>query len=408
MRPQLSIFEYEESDFIVPLSLYVSRLRQLESVLSRPRSEHVVDVFYANEEREEDGVFTIYPAKIERFDDRTADMNDPNLKGSGYRTLDVVWDDESIDVDSFSPWEVSVRSRNSHALAPERPKLSEDEKQRVRDAISQIKNMASIETFFLHPVGPQYSDYLSRIEVPIDLTFIMNRLEADYYGSRFSVAADVRQIYSNSYKYNGDQDNVTSLACDMLLQFEKLVLEVDELYLFHKFNAPIIGSSLSPIASQVSAANTASTVEGGSGHTNSTSVVERRSQRRRQMPRSLLENLPDLQDVLHRPTRPTSSQQLQASNRNQRQTRANARTLSRQISRGGAVRTLEQLSSENGAQGDGTTKVLDGLYVDESTLICPKEHVKFLVDLFVKLVEATSMDLLILMTMRIVNEVVFR
>ncbi|EEC48653.1 predicted protein, partial [Phaeodactylum tricornutum CCAP 1055/1] len=58
---------------------------------------------------------------------------------------------------------------------------------------------------FLLPVNDyRYSDYPSRVEVPMDLTFVLNRLEADYYGSRPSVVADVRLIRDNCIKYNGE------------------------------------------------------------------------------------------------------------------------------------------------------------------------------------------------------------
>ena len=55
----------------------------------------------------------------------------------------------------------------------------------------------------------------------MDLSFITKRLEADYYSTKYSVAADVRLIHTNSAKYNGDNDDLTQLARLCLRELDK-------------------------------------------------------------------------------------------------------------------------------------------------------------------------------------------
>ena len=93
----------------------------------------------------------------------------------------ILWDDDTIE--SVSPWEVSVLELKEFPSPPPRPRLDEDEKKRICDALITIKAIPGIDQCFVLPVGDQYSDYPSRVEVPMNLTFITNRLEADYYST---------------------------------------------------------------------------------------------------------------------------------------------------------------------------------------------------------------------------------
>ena len=200
----VSMFENEDSEFIVPLELYVSRLTQLEGALRYSDSEVHVEIYYADDEAPEDAEFVPYKGKVQRYENNDFEDNGPNLSDSGYRSVTVKWENDDSGLDRVSPWEVSVLEPKEYDSTPPRPKLDEDEKKRVRDALISIKAIPGVDEYFLLPVGDAYSDYLSRVEVPMDLTFITNRLEADYYSTRFSVVADVRLIYSNCVKYNGE------------------------------------------------------------------------------------------------------------------------------------------------------------------------------------------------------------
>ena len=186
------MFENEESEFVVPLDLYISRLTQLEGALQSSDRGVKVEIFYADNDPPEDAEFIPFKGRIERYDDNSLDISGPNLSGSGYRSVAILWDDDTTE--SVSPWEVSVLEPKEFASPPPRPRLDEDEKKRVRDALITIKAIPGVDQCFVLPVGDRYSDYPSRVEVPMNLTFITNRLEADYYSTRSSVVADVRLI----------------------------------------------------------------------------------------------------------------------------------------------------------------------------------------------------------------------
>jgi Bromodomain len=235
---QASLFECESCPYIVPHCLYEQRLRHLESALTSSGSESVVETFRSSTSKsEEDDWLPSDRGKIQRLRIDDVDVGHPSLNGSGFGTLEIVLDEKPKIVVSASPWEVSVPSlvHLADCLIP--PKLTGEEKQKVRDALASIRNMDHVEKLFLHPVG--YKGHISLVEVPYDLTLVTKRLEADYYCSVFSAASDVRYIYSNCCKCNGEDDVAACLAYGMMLQFETQVLDGLERTLFHKFNAPI-------------------------------------------------------------------------------------------------------------------------------------------------------------------------
>jgi len=235
------VFENDSSDFIVPLDLYVTRLKQLEDAVADADRDVEVEAFFGEEDVEdEDAEFVAYPARgvdFSRDADNGQALSHPSLSGSGYNSVRLDWilDSGSIDM---SPWELSIKD----ADAPYRPKLDENEKRAVRKALSIIRGLPNVDEYFRYAVADAYTDYHTRVEVPMFLNYIIQRLEGDYYSTRYSVVADVRLLHTNSAKYNGDNDDLTQLAAEVVATFEENILNEEERAFFHKYDAPISGS----------------------------------------------------------------------------------------------------------------------------------------------------------------------
>jgi len=239
------VFENDQTDFIIPMGLYTARLQSLESALrNRDTTADLVGIeaYYADEGAPDDSEFLPFQGLVrEHFnDDENNAFNDLNLCGSGYRSLTIEWEDGTTD--NVSPWEVNISSASGTAcLEPDRPSLTDEEKKTVRDALHHVKSLPCVDQYFLIAVDEnRYSDYRSRVEVPMDLTFVTNRLEADYYATRVNVVADVKLIAQNSAKYNGAKDELTEFADDIAGQFEELVLADTEREAYRDFDAAVI------------------------------------------------------------------------------------------------------------------------------------------------------------------------
>ena len=255
----------------------------------------------------------------------------------------MLWEnDTNEEPDQVSPWDVSVQSLNRKTEEPERPNLTEEEKKRVRDAFNVVIRLPGVDEFFLLPVDiTKYSDYATRIEVPMDLSFIRDRLEADYYASRYSVVADVMLIHTNCQKYNGDTDELSEVAGSMMKTFEELVLDEEERIFFHKHDAPVVESS-----------NHGSSVIPTANVESPKSAVQRRSQRI--VPtRSLLEAVKgSVPKVKGNRQKARSSSTRQRSARRTRNHPPVERSVLEAI-QPQAVQTLEQLSSGRGQRVRG-------------------------------------------------------
>ena len=82
------MFDNKESEFVVPLDLYISRLTQLEGALQSSGRGVKVEIFYADNDPPEDAEFIPFKGRIERYDDNSLDisgLSGLNLSGSGYR-----------------------------------------------------------------------------------------------------------------------------------------------------------------------------------------------------------------------------------------------------------------------------------------------------------------------------------
>lgn len=280
LSSKLSMFESDFTDFIIPLGLYSCRLTELEAAV-REDGNPRVEAYYAKEDGPSDSEYILYEGRFESLID-SDDQTDPNLCGSGYGSIVISWDSDSTGPTDMSPWEMRVKD-SRFTLPSSRPSLNETEKGVVRDAIASIKDITGVEDVFLLPVNDyRYSDYPSRVEVPMDLTFVLNRLEADYYGSRPSVVADVRLIRDNCIKYNGENDELSDLASQMFNKFEELVLTREERRSWHEIEVAMLANAPQRVQ------HSETVTEQRSGD----STVTRRTSQRRVRPRSSLENLP--------------------------------------------------------------------------------------------------------------------
>lgn len=226
-RLQMSVFETNTVDFIVPYGLYCARLADLEKALVGSNSPSV-EAFYSVESGEADSEYIPYPGVIDNIV-ASDDVGNSHLSGSGYRSVSVSWGSSSEgDDDRVSPWE--VRTAVEDPVIPERPCLTEEEKNAVRDALTHVKTLDGISEVFAEPVDQnRYYDYAARIEVPMDLSFVATRLDSDFYASRHSVVRDVRLIQENAAKYNGSEDELAHLAQQLVEAFQQRILSVQEI-----------------------------------------------------------------------------------------------------------------------------------------------------------------------------------
>jgi WD40 repeat protein len=277
---QVSMFENEEMDFIIPLGLYQNRLAKLEESLSRNEYAEV-EVFYGSNEGLDDGDFVSFKGTVVA-QAAVDDDGDPNLCGSGYGSLTIQWEDGSDD-HACSPWEL-VALESTTILDVQRPKLSAEEKKTIRKALSVIRAMEGVKALFDQPVNTRRcSDYESRVEVPMSLSFVKTRLDRDYYATRLSVVADVALISTNCWKYNGESE-LTQVAREMSEKFMDVVLSPDEKTSFLDFQAALVANApqRAPDAND----------DDGDADDPDTAQGTRRSSRRPASSRSALENLP--------------------------------------------------------------------------------------------------------------------
>lgn len=297
---EVSMFETDEPDFIVPIGLYIARLSDLEKViLENDATDRRVQAFYA--QCGDDSELMPYDGFLKGWDDENFDSSDANLLGSGYRCLHVSWADGDYGEDELSPWEIALHGSDCTQDIP-RPKLSDPEKRQVRDALTQVRSIHDVEKFLVHPVDTsRYTDYESRVENPMWLDFVRNRLDSDYYASRLSVIYDVKLIRENSRKYNGE-DELTETASAMYEKFCELVLTEEELAGFRDFekNLEVNALERARLGDVADGENTVRTTMESGG-------VVRRSRRQVQN-RSSLESLPPPgESVGRRPQRQRSS-----------------------------------------------------------------------------------------------------
>jgi hypothetical protein len=233
------MFENDQTDFVIPMGLYTARLESLERALSSGESSPEIEAYYAEDGSPNDSELTHYKGVVKDHSRTSDDLSGPNLCSSGYRSLVVEWEDGTSD--EVSPWEVNVCA-SAESSQPNRPSLTDEEKKSVFKALAALKDLPNVKAFMTRVDERRYSDYASRIEIPMDLTFITNRLEADYYATRSDVVADVKLIRENCAKYNGANDELTISASEMLEKFEGLVLSDEERQSYLDFEAAVVAN----------------------------------------------------------------------------------------------------------------------------------------------------------------------
>lgn len=237
-RTQVSMFESGCPEFIIPEALFTWRLQSLENASGRTRHQHEVPViaYYSNEDTSrisrpgrEDQEMQAYRATVKKRLPNSEREPDDHLLSSGYGTLEVEWTESDDPNSIMSPWEVSVQDEAYETPSP--PTLSEPASLAVAKALAKVEALPNVEEYFMYPVDEtRYSDYRNRVEVPMNFSFIKERLAAGYYSNVLSVLSDAKLIKENCLKYNGPSE-LSQSASDVYDAFEneiKCHVDVDE------------------------------------------------------------------------------------------------------------------------------------------------------------------------------------
>ena len=199
------MFESDFPEFIISESLFTWRLQCIENAALlnlevvaywKPTN----DLTLARNSRE-DVEMEAYSGTLKKLLTDSDQEPDDHLLNSGYGTMELAWNGGGPD--SFlSPWEVTLKDRMDDTPLP--PRLKEAERRAIGNVLAKIETNPVVKEFFLHPVDERrYPDYRCRVEVPMDFSFIKERLAAGYYCSVESVLADAKLIRINCIKYNG-------------------------------------------------------------------------------------------------------------------------------------------------------------------------------------------------------------
>jgi hypothetical protein len=220
---ELSVFENSSCEYIIPETLYTSRIAALEYHIRSRRSGVAgleVDLYYEQEQGDSD--LRVWPATIEEIlpDEGHSDVH---LQGSGFGVVQV-WDGLEQNRDHVSPWEL-----NTEGVNLTRPCMSDNEKESVLQELNRLLRKDEIANHLSLPVDEErYCDYTNMIEIPMDVMFIKRRLAANFYGSKLGAAADLQLIRDNCIKYNTTDNEMSEIAVTMCNEFEENILSDDE------------------------------------------------------------------------------------------------------------------------------------------------------------------------------------
>jgi hypothetical protein len=221
----VSVFESGHAEYVIPEQLYLWRLRCLEDALRRRANDPCglkVLATYVPQDKGEDPGFAEYDAEIIRYSEAD-EVGDEQLNKSAFESLLISWvDGDDHSEEPLSPWEVTLPDQAFNTPTP--PPLALSEKRALAKA---LRNLECDDTFkaFLGPVDVRrYPDYLARVEVPMDIGMIKERLGQDYYVSTLSVLSDIKLIRDNCLKYNGP-DEIGLLAVQLHVTFREILKE---------------------------------------------------------------------------------------------------------------------------------------------------------------------------------------
>eukprot|EP00984_Skeletonema_dohrnii_P035801 scaffold35992_cov139-Skeletonema_dohrnii-CCMP3373.AAC.2 len=246
---EVTVFESDQTEFIIPEFLYSWRIRSLEAAIDA--NDGNVDgigvtLRCAPDDDEsgrvvEDPNYMVYEGRLK--DLMWRDEREFHFEGSGHNALSMKWeledgaqDEEEIHVCS---WDLTL----DNAEPPKVPSMSKETKKQLLDALKEVMRMDEKirEWFYLQVDTSQYTDYFDMIEVPMHISLIQSRLRNDYYTNKYSVLSDVELIKDNCYKYNEDNNEFYDSACEMYNKFKSLVdaIETPDEETFPSFSAPV-------------------------------------------------------------------------------------------------------------------------------------------------------------------------
>ena len=232
---EVTVFECNEEDFLIPEYLYSWRVKELERAIRRNGgnvSGLSVNVYCPPDDTDTED------ANHDNFDGSLLQINESgedefHFVDSGYMALTMKWDmeegsEDTNEVSIQSVWGVSLN--DPLRKVPSAPTMGEEVRKAVRTALRTIERLEpSVKEWFFDQVDTsRYTDYFEMIEVPMYLSLIQKRLRSNYYTNKLSVLADMELIKENCYKYNEDGNEMYELACQMYDQFESLVNAIEE------------------------------------------------------------------------------------------------------------------------------------------------------------------------------------
>ena len=233
---EVSMFESDCPEFVIPEALFTWRLQSIENAFGRTRHQNELPViaYFSSEDANrlrsrprEDQEMDAFSGTLKRTQPNSEREPDVHLLNSGFGTLEVEWD--TGELSSLSPWEVTLKDKAYET--PDPPTLSETDSVAIAMALAKIEGIQLVEQYFLHPVDvSRYPDYLNRVEVPMDFSFIKERLAAGYYSNVLSVLSDARLIRDNCFKYNGPGE-LSEFASEVYDSFEEEIkrhVDIDE------------------------------------------------------------------------------------------------------------------------------------------------------------------------------------
>lgn len=222
---QVSIFDNDQCEFVIPECLYVHRLQKLEAALGATRRtrrvpELAVKLFYGKDNASEDDDMVLYDATITGFRGEQSQSN-LHLRGSGFGLVKTT----SQGTEDFnSPWEIIIEDDESP-----RPELDAEEKKQMMDLINaQLRNDVVMEHLAQQVNRSQYSDYDKMVEVEMYFMKIKRRIQENFYATKLSVINDIKLIKENCLKYNGVENELTQISMQMYEEVLEQALSDEE------------------------------------------------------------------------------------------------------------------------------------------------------------------------------------
>ena len=215
----VSLFLNGEVDFLIPEALFIWRIASLEQMIRQEK--RFVGLLINTQFNESDGkedddsCFVPYPGEI--FHANPSYDEELHFQNSGYNVISVRFPHNDL-TESMCIWEISPASGRYNGPRPFT--LDRDQKTAVGKIIDELEEDTDIQTYFSLPVdSSRYVDYLSIIEVPMNFSFIRQRLKNDYYSNLLGVSSDMRLIRDNCFKYNESDSAISITARDMFDRF---------------------------------------------------------------------------------------------------------------------------------------------------------------------------------------------